>query len=387
MQIHFPISEKEFRSNFFEKKPLLMKNAVKKENLLSWNEINQIFPRCNLISEDDIKVMYRGEKLPKEYYLEAYDDLGHLRYKFKEEVLYNFMRDGATLVANGIVNEPNVDIFSQEIANFSKCHTFTSLYIAFNNKRSFKSHWDSRDIFAVQMQGKKRWIIHAPTFKDPLFMHKSKDMPEYEPNLEDVYMDIILEAGDVLYLPRGWWHDPIPVGEETVHLAIGIFPPYANNYLNWIAKDIVKKEVARKSLFCYEHDRKILEELASEVSEFIMDKENYSKFIEEFYDNKRIEKPLNLEILGNHNITKFSGSEILSFPIKNDNLTHSNKIISNGYGITIDDDFKKVILSLLENDKLSVNEISSLFYQGKEEKLNELLWNLSYLGILKLNTN
>lgn len=83
MQIHFPISEKEFRSNFFEKKPLLMKNAVKKENLLSWNEINQIFPRCNLISEDDIKVMYRGEKLPKEYYLEAYDDLGHLRYKFK----------------------------------------------------------------------------------------------------------------------------------------------------------------------------------------------------------------------------------------------------------------------------------------------------------------
>ncbi|MEH8025675.1 hypothetical protein [Gallibacterium anatis] len=118
-----------------------------------------------------------------------------------------------------------------------------------------------------------------------------------------------------------------------------------------------------------------------------MDKENYSKFIEEFYDNKRIEKPLNLEILGNHNITKFSGSEILSFPIKNDNLTHSNKIISNGYGITIDDDFKKVILSLLENDKLSVNEISSLFYQGKEEKLNELLWNLSYLGILKLNTN
>ncbi|MEH8032539.1 hypothetical protein [Gallibacterium anatis] len=127
--------------------------------------------------------------------------------------------------------------------------------------------------------------------------------------------------------------------------------------------------------------------MASEVSEFIMDKENYSKFIEEFYDNKRIEKPLNLEILGNHNITKFSGSEILSFPIKNDNLTHSNKIISNGYGITIDDDFKKVILSLLENDKLSVNEISSLFYQGKEEKLNELLWNLSYLGILKLNTN
>lgn len=35
-------------------------------------------------------------------------------------------------------------------------------------------------------------------------MHRSKDMPEYAPNLDDVYMDIVLEAGDVLYLPRGW---------------------------------------------------------------------------------------------------------------------------------------------------------------------------------------
>ncbi|HDL5119331.1 TPA: hypothetical protein PXA70_002564, partial [Mannheimia haemolytica] len=69
------------------------------------------------------------------------------------------------LVANGIVNEPSVDCFSQEIAQFTGCHIFLSLYIAFNTQRSFKSHWDSRDIFAVQMQGKKRWIIHTPTFK------------------------------------------------------------------------------------------------------------------------------------------------------------------------------------------------------------------------------
>ncbi|HDL5459154.1 TPA: hypothetical protein PXE43_002470 [Mannheimia haemolytica] len=101
---------------------------------------------------------------PKDY-LEEYNDLGTIRYKFQEENLYGFLRDGATLVANGIVNEPSVDCFSQEIAQFTGCHIFLSLYIAFNTQRSFKSHWDSRDIFAVQMQGKKRWIIHTPTFK------------------------------------------------------------------------------------------------------------------------------------------------------------------------------------------------------------------------------
>lgn len=74
-------------------------------------------------------------------------------------------------------------------------------------------------------------------------MHRSKDMPEYDPNLDDVYMDIVLEAGDILYLPRGWWHDPVPVGEETVHLAVGVFPAYVNNYLTWIAQNMVEKKL------------------------------------------------------------------------------------------------------------------------------------------------
>lgn len=98
--------------------------------------------------------MYKGQKLEKSHYLEQYDDLGTLRYKFQEENLYNFLRDGATLVANGIVNEPSVDVFSQEIAQFTGCHIFSSLYIAFNTQRSFKSHWDSRDILRFKCRVK-----------------------------------------------------------------------------------------------------------------------------------------------------------------------------------------------------------------------------------------
>ncbi|HDL3454047.1 TPA: cupin-like domain-containing protein, partial [Mannheimia haemolytica] len=118
-------------------------------------------------------------------------------------------------------------------------------------------------------------------------MHRSKDMPEYAPNLDDVYMDIVLEAGDVLYLPRGWWHDPIPVGEETVHLAVGIFPAYTHNYLTWVSQNMVEKEIARASLSHYESDKELIAQLAEQTAEYIKDKENYHKFIENFYDQKR----------------------------------------------------------------------------------------------------
>ncbi|EPZ01112.1 cupin domain-containing protein, partial [Mannheimia haemolytica] len=326
----------------FEKKPLLMKGAISQKDLLSWKAINEVLPRCNLLSEDAIKVMYKGKRVPKKDYLEEYNDLGTIRYKFQEENLYSFLRDGATLVANGIVNEPSVDCFSQEIAQFTGCHIFSSLYIAFNTQRSFKSHWDSRDIFAVQMQGKKRWIIHTPTFKKPLFMHRSKDMPEYAPNLDDVYMDIVLEAGDVLYLPRGWWHDPIPVGEETVHLAVGIFPAYTHNYLTWVSQNMVEKEIARASLSHYESDKELIAQLAEQTAEYIKDKENYRKFIENFYDQKRIEKPLNLETLGNYQYNSISENQKISFKTKNHYFGYENKIISNGYSISLDEEFGDV---------------------------------------------
>lgn len=154
MKINFSISYQKFIEQYFEKKPLLMKGAVSHQDLLSWKEINEVLPRCDLISEDAIKLMYKGQKLEKSHYLEQYDDLGTLRYKFQEENLYNFLRDGATLVANGIVNEPSVDVFSQEIAQFTGCHIFSSLYIAFNTQRSFKSHWDSRDILRFKCRVK-----------------------------------------------------------------------------------------------------------------------------------------------------------------------------------------------------------------------------------------
>ncbi|EEY11791.1 hypothetical protein FOMAKNOH_02194 [Mannheimia haemolytica] len=235
------------------------------------------------------------------------------------------------------------------------------------------------------MQGKKRWIIHTPTFKKPLFMHRSKDMPEYAPNLDDVYMDIVLEAGDVLYLPRGWWHDPIPVGEETVHLAVGIFPAYTHNYLTWVSQNMVEKEIARASLSHYESDKELIAQLAEQTAEYIKDKENYRKFIENFYDQKRVEKPLNLETLGNYQYDSISENQKISFKAKNHYFGYENKIISNGYGISLDEEFGDVIKFLKQGQEVSLNDILEKISEDKRDKVSQLIWQLSYIGVLKLS--
>lgn len=49
--------------NFLKKKPLVIKGAIRNKDLLSWNEINEIFPHCKLIGEEEIKV--KGKKYLK----------------------------------------------------------------------------------------------------------------------------------------------------------------------------------------------------------------------------------------------------------------------------------------------------------------------------------
>ena len=48
----------------------------------------------------------------------------------------------------------------------------------------------------------------------PLYMQQAKDMPHITPPTT-VDMEVILEAGDILYMPRGWWHNPMPMNCET----------------------------------------------------------------------------------------------------------------------------------------------------------------------------
>ncbi|EPH1775108.1 JmjC domain-containing protein, partial [Acinetobacter baumannii] len=105
---------------------------------------------------------------------------------------------------------------------------------------SFRAHWDTRDVFVLQLVGRKKWILYEPNFEYPLPSQQSKDMehvvkcPTTEP-----YMDVILEEGDLLYVPRGWWHDPVPCGERTVHLSVGTYAIYRNDYLHWIIQNIL----------------------------------------------------------------------------------------------------------------------------------------------------
>jgi len=77
-------------------------------------------------------------------------------------------------------------------------------------------HFDSYDVFLIQLAGQRRWRIGAQ--RDALLRDDVplKIIANFKPEQE-----FVLEAGDMLYLPPGWAHDGVAVGSGCVTGSVG----------------------------------------------------------------------------------------------------------------------------------------------------------------------
>jgi hypothetical protein len=58
----------------------------------------------------------------------------------------------------------------------------------------------------------------------------------------------VLQTGDLLYIPRGWWHLAIPLNEPTLHLTIGVSNPTGADFLSWFIDQLRESEVVREDI-------------------------------------------------------------------------------------------------------------------------------------------
>lgn len=380
MLLNFSINKDIFKNDFLYKKPCLFKKAIDSSNI-SWKDINELYSRGD-VSHRDFKLM-NGYEVPKKEYIESYNSLGVTEYRCITSVLYEYLRNGATLVRNRINNEPFVNQISKQIANFAEARTLVGGYAAFSSKSSYKSHWDTRDVYAVQLLGRKRWILKKPNFDFPLYMQQTKSFPNIkEP--EEIYMDVILEAGDILYIPRGWWHDPLPLDEETFHLAVATFAPTGFEYMRWLQNVMPDILDCRKNFTNFKNDAEMINSLSQQIAEVITDKGCYQSFMMHHLAEQSVPSMLSLDILGNGKVSQLDSNQKLYL---NANLLHyfdEGFVIINGNKINVDDISLKLIRYLFDHPYSRVNDILNQFENYPSEQLNKLLFQLSIENVIEL---
>jgi lysine-specific demethylase/histidyl-hydroxylase NO66 len=123
-------------------------------------------------------------------------------------------------------------------------------YITPRQSQGFSAHYDVHDVFVLQIAGSKRWVIHDPVHPDPL---PSQPWTRYRRDVEaraaeDPSADHVLEAGDVLYLPRGFIHSAEALGGVSAHLTIGIHAHTRHDLVRALLELVEEDPELRRSL-------------------------------------------------------------------------------------------------------------------------------------------
>jgi ribosomal protein L16 Arg81 hydroxylase len=215
-------------------------------SLMPWDALNEILRRHRL-DHPRLRLMRDGKAVPVASYI-RHTTSAPKRPAVPRLLPAGFakhLREGATLVLDA-VDELHAPVESlAEALELTFCERVqVNMYAGWRTSRGFDLHWDDHDVFVLQVAGRKRWQVYGETTHAPLAVDRGRiPKPEGEP-----LWDETLEDGDLLYIPRGWWHVALPLDEPTLHLTVGVHKRAGLDFARWLTDKMGAREIFREDL-------------------------------------------------------------------------------------------------------------------------------------------
>ncbi len=243
-----------FAGQYPHPRPILFRGPSERfAPLVEWCDLDTLLCTGRLAAAD-LQLFMEGARLPEELYaMTPYGSGDRQRARdagmIDDRKLLSFLRQGATLVvdaAHRSVRSVADLAHAFETALHSYC--YINLYASWRSTRGFGTHWDDHDVFAVQVRGEKLWRLYGSTRRSPTRVDTAlEDQAPGAPVWEGV-----LTAGDVLYVPRGWWHDArVPVAQQgmgSIHLTCQVRTLTGQDVLAWLGSKLARHELFRKDV-------------------------------------------------------------------------------------------------------------------------------------------
>ena len=190
-----PNTFQDFVQNYWEHKSLVVERDDRNyyRSLLSIENIDHILDNGRP-SGSSLKVVKNQESLSPVKYENSDGSLNINQ-------LYVSYAEGYTIVLNEVERfwQP-IKILCQNLEGTFSHKTVANLYLTPKNQKALMPHYDTHDVYVIQIQGKKNWKLYDANYRTPIL---NSFQPIFQREQLKGVKEFTVNAGDMLYIPRG----------------------------------------------------------------------------------------------------------------------------------------------------------------------------------------
>lgn len=209
-----PIAKSRFFEEYFERQPLVVHRRRPEyfQPLLSLEEVDRALTTLDRRYPDVVLKNAAREIEPEDYTVNG-ETLDITR-------VYQLFAEGATISLAFLDTViPALTRFCRELEREFSCPFQTNIYLTPPLAQGAKIHYDTHDVFVLQVAGSKKWTIYGTPVELPL-PGQDYDAAIHSPGAPS--LEFTLEAGDLAYVPRGVVHDARSTDSVSLHITTGI---------------------------------------------------------------------------------------------------------------------------------------------------------------------
>jgi ribosomal protein L16 Arg81 hydroxylase len=277
-----PIAKKRFFQEYWERKPLVIQRECAEyyRSLLSLDDIDRVLTTLDL-RYPNVVLKNAARDVSSEDYTVHGGSLDVAK-------VYQLFSEGSTVTLAYLHTAvPALTAFCRGLeAEFS--HPFqANVYLTPPRSQGAKAHYDTHDVFVLQVTGSKRWTILGTPVELPL---RNQDFDPSQHGLGTPTLEFELCAGDAAYIPRGWVHEARSSDNVSLHITVGVLAYTWTDFLLECVADACLNDAAfRESLppgfarkeFPREQARAVFGRLLQHLSERSAPDKMLDRFIDE----------------------------------------------------------------------------------------------------------
>lgn len=247
-----PIGEDIFFAEYYRRKPLHVRGGARRlSGLMDWPALNRLLGLSAHWTRHTLHlVLDRHSVAPEDYCREVPGPAGAVAQADPAKV-QAWIDRGASIVLNSIDTlSPELQAVAAALEQALGGYVQANLYCSFAEHQALDSHFDTHDVFALHTEGEKVWRLYEGRINAPLNhpLLKEHDAEFHRRHRGNLAMEVKMMPGDLLYIPRGQYHDALAASTACIHLSFGMVSLRGLDLLHLLEKHCVADPLFRDDL-------------------------------------------------------------------------------------------------------------------------------------------